>query len=275
MSGGGSELSTADVLSLGLSRTWYALSRALRLDRLRALLGGAQISLEQGAPVWLLGARYCVRPGAGEAEQEEVRRGQGQGQGLARAAAVDAQAPRRATCLQPTFRTAHPTLQALARLLHRFQSIAWMTYRTSFTPIAVGDVQLRSDAGWGCTLRRCAAAALLRVLEETAAWTLLLRCKACCAAAPRRLTRLPTPLLACCSGQMVLAEGLQRHLLGRHWRWPQPGGDAAGAAAPPEAPPELKRLLQLFWDTPAGEQAHAGCAGGMLLVSVPANDAAC
>ena len=71
------ELSAADVLSLGLSRTWYALSRALRLDRLRALLGGAQIALEHGAPVWLLGARYCVRPGAGEAEQEEVRPGAG------------------------------------------------------------------------------------------------------------------------------------------------------------------------------------------------------
>lgn len=41
-------------------------------------------------------------------------------------------------------------------LLH-FHSIPWMTYRTGFTPIAVGDVQLRSDAGWGCTLRRWAA----------------------------------------------------------------------------------------------------------------------
>lgn len=36
-----------------------------------------------------------------------------------------------------------------------------MTYRTGFTPIAVGDVQLRSDAGWGCTLRRCGARVLL------------------------------------------------------------------------------------------------------------------
>ena len=44
--------------------------------------------------------------------------------------------------------------QALSRLLHHFHSILWMTYRTSFTPIAVGEVQLRSDAGWGCTLRR-------------------------------------------------------------------------------------------------------------------------
>lgn len=45
-------------------------------------------------------------------------------------------------------------VQALARMLHHFQSIPWMTYRAGFTPIAVGDVQLRSDAGWGCTLRR-------------------------------------------------------------------------------------------------------------------------
>lgn len=50
-----------------------------------------------------------------------------------------------------------PSAQALARMLLHFHSIPWMTYRTGFTPIAVGDVQLRSDAGWGCTLRRCGA----------------------------------------------------------------------------------------------------------------------
>jgi hypothetical protein len=69
------------------------------------------------ATVYLLGRRYCCPPHATEAQQEE----------------------------------------ALARMLLHFHSIPWMTYRTGFTPIAVGDVQLRSDAGWGCTLRRWAA----------------------------------------------------------------------------------------------------------------------
>jgi hypothetical protein len=61
---------------------------------------------------------------------------------------------------------------------------------------------------------------------------------------------------------MILALGLQRHLLGPDWRWPQPPeqhgtATAAGAAAAAatEAPAELARLLQLFWDTPAGGRA--------------------
>lgn len=71
----------------------------------------------------------------------------------------------------------------------------------------------------------------------------------------------PMPHCDPCSGQMILAVGLQRHLLGAHWRWPQPpephstGAAASGTAGASEAPPELGRLLQLFWDTPAGGKA--------------------
>lgn len=65
------------------------------------------------------------------------------------------------------------------------------------------------------------------------------------------------------SGQMILAQGLQRHLLGADWRWPDaaPAGSGSGAAPPPE----LARLLQLFWDTPAERNAfslHNLCAHG-------------
>ena len=66
------ELSTADQLHLGLSRTYYAVARALRVNKLRDLLHSASITLD--AVVWLLGRCYSAQqqPGAGEAEQEEV-----------------------------------------------------------------------------------------------------------------------------------------------------------------------------------------------------------
>lgn len=128
-------------------------------------------------------------------------------------------------------------------MLHHFHSVLWMTYRTSFTPIAVGDVQLRSDAGWGCTLRRCAVDGGGAAVGPPVGLPFRADAQPCC----RRRPHPPR------SGQMVLAQGLQRHLLGRDWRWPHQQHEA-----PAEAPPEqLRRLLQLFWDTPAG-----GCAGG-------------
>ncbi|PSC76415.1 cysteine protease atg4b [Micractinium conductrix] len=178
-------LSAVDAATLSLSRCWYALARALRLNKLRDLLGSTISGLE--TPVTLLGRAYACSPGASESVQEE----------------------------------------ALARLLHHFQSILWMSYRTGFTPIPAGDaVVLRSDAGWGCTLR---------------------------------------------SGQMILAQGLQRHLLGPDWRWPVPPGEGVDEAA--VAPPhDLARLLQLFWDTPADRNAfslHNLCAHGRRCGVVP------
>ena len=74
-------------------------------------------------------------------------------------------------------------MQALARMLHHFQSIPWMTYRVGFTPIAVGDVQLRSDAGWGCTLRRCGRNAAGCCCAEM---RILTACSSCAAAAKIR-----------------------------------------------------------------------------------------
>lgn len=68
----GDELSAIDRVSLGLSRSYYAASRVLRLSKLRDLLA-AGVSITPGAPVWLLGSCYSCPPGATEAQEEEVR----------------------------------------------------------------------------------------------------------------------------------------------------------------------------------------------------------
>ncbi|KAI3434857.1 hypothetical protein D9Q98_002911 [Chlorella vulgaris] len=181
----GDELSAVDRVSLGLSRSYYAAFRVLRLNKLRDLLASGA-SITPDAPVWLLGSCYSCAPGASEAQQEE----------------------------------------ALARMLHHFQSIPWMSYRSGFTGITVGSAQLHSDAGWGCTLR---------------------------------------------SGQMILAQGLLRHLLGRDWRWPEAVSPEQQQQAA-EARPKLALLLELFWDTPAERNAfslHNLCRAGQRCGVVP------
>lgn len=156
------QLSATEELQLGLSRALYGVARVLRLGKLRDLLSSALLGPD--ATVYLLGRRYCCPPHATEAQQEEVgasvlsyRTGQAIHATQQHRRLVTASLRRRRRCpvgCRQASAAAFPSVQALARMLLHFHSIPWMTYRTGFTPIAVGDVQLRSDAGWGCTLRR-------------------------------------------------------------------------------------------------------------------------
>eukprot|EP00887_Chlorella_sp_A99_P003505 scaffold7.g3505.t1 len=122
-------LSSLDRLQLSLRAALYQASRTLGLDRLKDWMQGASLTLD--AAVWLMGECYSGHSSADSAEQEE----------------------------------------ALAQLLLHFQSILWMTYREGFTPIptagssadgapaagqggtAAAASSLRTDCGWGCTLR--------------------------------------------------------------------------------------------------------------------------
>jgi len=117
-------------------------------------------------------------------------------------------------------------MQALSDLALHFHSTLWMTYRSGFMPLGSGEVQLKSDAGWGCTLRvaqMLLAEALRRqILGEEWRW--------------------PEP------SQSISA----------------PGAATAfpGDSEPPE---ELARLLQLFWDVPVGRSpfsVHNLCKHG-------------
>ena len=69
---GEQELSAVDQLSLGLSRTYYAVAKALRLNKLRDLLGSS-ITLDAEGQLFLLGCSHSCPPHASEAQQEEVR----------------------------------------------------------------------------------------------------------------------------------------------------------------------------------------------------------
>lgn len=74
-----------------------------------------------------------------------------------------------------------------------FRTRLWFTYRRHFP--AISGSQLTTDCGWGCCLRRYAERLLLNVWDRV------------------------TFYVCCCSGQILLAEGLVRHFLGRDWRW--------------------------------------------------------
>lgn len=117
-------LSALETLRLGAAHAYYSISRALRLDKVSALLQRAELSLD--APVVLLGRTYTPRASP---------HGNGTGPG------IDAE--------EALFRR-----KVLAGFVLHFQSTFWLTYRTDFAPLVAGEGQLlRTDAGWGCTLR--------------------------------------------------------------------------------------------------------------------------
>jgi len=127
--------------------------------------------------------------------------------------------------------TACESRQVLSNLAFHFQSCLLMTYRSGFMPLhAGGDVQLRSDAGWGCTLRvtqmMVAQALQRREFGNANVW---------------RWT------------------GRDRAL-----ESDEEGGGTSGTAHG-EPPQNLCRLLQLFWDIPAARSTfsiHNLCTHG-------------
>lgn len=116
-------LSTLETLRLGAAHAYYSVSRALRLDKVSALLQRAELA--EDTPIALLGRSYSP----GESPSDEATR------------------------------------EVLSHLVHHFHSTLWMTYRSEFTALPAGETCLRTDAGWGCTLRSVqmiAAQAMLR-----------------------------------------------------------------------------------------------------------------
>jgi cysteine protease ATG4 len=181
-------LSKLETLRLGAAHAYYSVSRALRFDKVASLLQRAELSLD--SPVALVGTIYSPAATKNETAAREV----------------------------------------LSHLVHHFHSTPWMTYRSDFAPLPAGEGKitlLKTDAGWGCTLR---------------------------------------------SIQMLAAQTMCRHFLGRDWRWPlendshsnlhsetatnliglppqPPLQTGTGAGATSREPPSgLVEVLRLFWD---------------------------
>ena len=127
-------LSTYDHIRLTLSSSYYSVRRALRLNLLRDLL--TQSALATDAPIWVMGREFALS-GQGSPEGQEAVRG------LAKWLIVSALS-RKVFCSWVHVLMQAALLVTLAQVLRDmiccFQSVLWMTYRTSFTPIGRGLV---------------------------------------------------------------------------------------------------------------------------------------
>lgn len=114
-------LSTYDHIRLTLSSSYYSVRRALRLNLLRDLL--TQSSLTTDAPIWVMGQEFAL---SGTAPQEGQEAVWPYGAVVGRSVMAEL-----VTC-QTLVRLAP---QILRDMVCCFQSILWMTYRSSFTPL--------------------------------------------------------------------------------------------------------------------------------------------
>lgn len=163
-------LSAFETLRLNAVHAYYSISKALRFDKVAALLQRAQLNVD--IPVCLLGRSYVPDNGGCSISGSK---------------------------------------SVLEDLVLHFHSVFWLTYRNEFVPLFAKDVQLRTDVGWGCTLR---------------------------------------------SIQMIAAQALQRHVLGREWRWSIV--DPLSSTGDPLTTSESQlqytsdhaanQVLRLFWD---------------------------
>ncbi len=112
--------------------------------------------------------------------------------------------------------------EVLSYLVHHFHSTPWMTYRSDFYPLPAGENKiLRSDAGWGCSLRS---------IQMIAAQTMI------------RHVLGP-------DWRWPLEKDKDQHAL--HNVEMAPSSFSQAAVPEKEQPPsELVDILRLFWDVP-------------------------
>jgi Peptidase family C54 len=179
-------LSALETLRLGAAHAYYSVSRALRFDKVASLLQRAELSLD--LPVALLGHIYS--PATQHNNNQIAAR------------------------------------EVLSHLVHHFHSTPWMTYRSDFAPLPTGENKfLKTDAGWGCTLRSVQMIAAQTMIRHSlgADW------------------RWPLD-----KDHVVHAEQAT-NLIGRP---PSPPSPAVGVTEPPL---ELLEVLRLFWDVPEAD----------------------
>ena len=190
-------LSALETLRLGAAHAYYSVSRALRFDKVASLLQRAELSLD--LPVALLGRVYNPAAHNNNDNNEAAAR------------------------------------EVLSHLVHHFHSTPWMTYRSDFPPLPAGEnnkTLLKSDAGWGCTLRSIqmiAAQTMVRhLLGSDWRWPL-----------DKDFNHVPPVEMA-------------TNLIEKSARETTATTTTAAAAAneDKEAPSGLVEVLKMFWDVP-------------------------